>query len=155
MFLSPGYGWFSKLIQAGTGLLLLAVAGRLLSESVGGVVARKTAGNARWVQWSSTKPENGSGWLPLESSPTLNRRWPRHDSQNVPREHANCTDRTVDLVEVEVTLRLRASQSVCLGVGHPFGAQDQIFFFLFLLLENCSALRLGAPSLMRERVCNL
>jgi hypothetical protein len=32
-------------------------------------------------------------------------------------------------VEVEVTLRLTVSQSVCLGVGHPFGAHDQLSLF--------------------------
>jgi hypothetical protein len=32
-------------------------------------------------------------------------------------------------VEVEVTLRLTASQSVCLGVRHPFGAHDRILLF--------------------------
>jgi hypothetical protein len=65
------------------------------------------------------------------------------------------------IVEVEVdleltrTLRLTVSQSVCLGVRHPFGAHDQILLFPFVLQENCFAFRLGAPSLMRGRVCNL
>jgi hypothetical protein len=35
-------------------------------------------------------------------------------------------------VEVEVTLRVMVGQSVCLGVGHPFGAHDQILLFLFI-----------------------
>jgi hypothetical protein len=34
-------------------------------------------------------------------------------------------------VEVEVTLRLTVSQSVYLGVGHPFGAHDQILLLPF------------------------
>jgi hypothetical protein len=34
-------------------------------------------------------------------------------------------------VEVEVTLRLTVSQSVYLGVRHPFWAHDQIFLFSF------------------------
>jgi hypothetical protein len=33
-------------------------------------------------------------------------------------------------VDVEVTLRLTVSQSVCLGVGNPFWAHDQISFFI-------------------------
>jgi hypothetical protein len=59
--------------------------------------------------------------------------------------------------KVEVTLRLMVSQSfsqsVCLGVGHPFGPHGQIHFFL--LSENCIAVSLGAPSLTRGWVCNL
>jgi hypothetical protein len=55
----------------------------------------------------------------------------------------------------EVTLRLTISHSVCLGVGHPFGAHDQILLFLFFLRENCFAFRLGTPSLTRGRVYNL
>jgi hypothetical protein len=35
-------------------------------------------------------------------------------------------------VKVKVTLRLTVSQSVCLGVGHPFGAHDQILLFLYI-----------------------
>jgi hypothetical protein len=58
-------------------------------------------------------------------------------------------------IEVEVTLRLTVSQPVCLGVGHPFGAHDEILLFFFLMPENCFALRLEAPSLTRGRVCNL
>jgi hypothetical protein len=54
-------------------------------------------------------------------------------------------------VKVKVTLRLTVSQSVCLGVGHAFGAHDQILLFSFLLSENCFALCLGAPSLTRGR----
>jgi hypothetical protein len=38
------------------------------------------------------------------------------------------------------------SRPISLGVGHPFGAHDQIFLFSFLLLNNCFALHLGAPS---------
>jgi hypothetical protein len=58
-------------------------------------------------------------------------------------------------VKVKVILRLTVSQSVCLGVGHSFGAHEQILLFPFVLPENCFALRLGAPSLTRGRVCNL
>jgi hypothetical protein len=43
--------------------------------------------------------------------------------------------------EVEVTLRLTVSRSVCLGVGHPFGTHDQILFFPFHFSEKllCSS----------------
>jgi hypothetical protein len=34
-------------------------------------------------------------------------------------------------VDVEVTLRLTVGRSVWLGVGHPFGAHDQILLFPF------------------------
>jgi hypothetical protein len=51
-------------------------------------------------------------------------------------------------VKVKVTLWLTVSQSVCLGVGHPFGAHDQILLFLSFagkllyssLSVNCSAI---------------
>jgi hypothetical protein len=52
-------------------------------------------------------------------------------------------------VEIEVTLRLTASQSVCLGVGHPFGAHDQIFFFPFSCQKIALVFVLGRP-LWRE-----
>jgi hypothetical protein len=52
--------------------------------------------------------------------------------------------------EVEVALRLTASQSVCLGVGHPFGAHDQILLPVGTLLsEICGLVSMGRP-LWRE-----
>jgi hypothetical protein len=46
------------------------------------------------------------------------------------RWYINVTITILDIeVEVEFTLRLTVSQSVCLGVGHPFGAQEQILLF--------------------------
>jgi hypothetical protein len=51
----------------------------------------------------------------------------------------------------EVTLRLTVSQSVCLGVGHPFGAHEQVCLFPFFY--RAIAL-LWAPSLTRGWVCN-
>jgi hypothetical protein len=54
-------------------------------------------------------------------------------------------------IEVEVTLRLTASQSVSLGVEPPSGAHDQMFFTVWHL-RSCFC---GAPSLTRGRVCLL
>jgi hypothetical protein len=48
-------------------------------------------------------------------------------------------------VQVEVTLRLAVSQSVCLGIGHPFGAHDQIFLFPFFCLKIALLFVLGCP----------
>jgi hypothetical protein len=61
------------------------------------------------------------------------------------------------IVEVEVTLRLMVSQSVsqyALVSGTPLGPMTRFYFFL-PFPQNCFAVRLGAPSLTRERVCNL
>jgi hypothetical protein len=57
-------------------------------------------------------------------------------------------------IKVEATLRLTVSQSVWIGVGHPFNPMTRLYFFV-LLPENCFVLRLGALSLTRGRVCNL
>jgi hypothetical protein len=51
--------------------------------------------------------------------------------------------------EVEVTLRLTVSQSVCLGVGHPIGAHDQILLFPFFFRKIALLFVLGR-SLWRE-----
>jgi hypothetical protein len=47
--------------------------------------------------------------------------------------------------EVEVTLRLTVSQSVCLGVGHPLGARDQILLFPFFCRKIALLFVLGRP----------
>jgi hypothetical protein len=44
----------------------------------------------------------------------------------------------------EVNLRLTVSRPVCLGVGLPSGAHDQIFFFCFLA-DDCGFLDLWHP----------
>jgi hypothetical protein len=49
------------------------------------------------------------------------------------------------LLEVEVTLRLTVSQSVCLGAGHPFGANDRVFLFLSFAGKIALLLVLGRP----------
>jgi hypothetical protein len=54
-------------------------------------------------------------------------------------------------VEGEVNLRPTVGRPVCLGVGPPSGAHDQIFITVRHLRSSCW----GAPSLTRGRVCNL
>jgi hypothetical protein len=60
-----------------------------------------------------------------------------------------------ELSSVEFILRPTISQPVHLGIGVPFAAHDQILSLSFLQwqLLCCSCCR--APSLTRERVCNL
>jgi hypothetical protein len=54
------------------------------------------------------------------------------------------------LIEVEVTLRLTVSRSVCLGIEHPCGTRDQIFLPVRMLLsEVCGLVSVGRP-LWRE-----
>jgi hypothetical protein len=49
-------------------------------------------------------------------------------------------------VEVEVTLRLTVSQSVCLGIEHLCGTCDQILFPVGMLLsEICGIASMGRP----------
>jgi hypothetical protein len=53
-------------------------------------------------------------------------------------------------MEVEVTLRLTVSQSVCLGIEYPCGTHDKILFpFRMLLSEICGLVSMGHP-LWRE-----
>jgi hypothetical protein len=59
------------------------------------------------------------------------------------------------VVEVEVNLRPTLSRPVCLGVRHPSGTCDQIFFLLEISLRQLQVCYFVAPSLMRGRVCNL
>jgi hypothetical protein len=47
--------------------------------------------------------------------------------------------------EVEVTLRLTVGQSVCLGVGHPFGAHDRILLSPFFCRKIVLLFVLGRP----------
>jgi hypothetical protein len=56
---------------------------------------------------------------------------------------------TIMDIEVEVTLRLTASQSVCLAFEHPFGAYGWIFLFPFLCRKIALLFVLGRP-LWRE-----
>jgi hypothetical protein len=54
------------------------------------------------------------------------------------------------ILEVEVTLRLTDSQSVCLSIEHPWGTCDQILFPVGMLLsEICGLASMGRP-LWRE-----
>jgi hypothetical protein len=54
--------------------------------------------------------------------------------------------RTIIEVELEVedTLRLTVSQSVCLGIEHPFGTCDQMLLPVGMLLsEICGLVSMG------------
>jgi hypothetical protein len=87
----------------------------------------------RAVKWSPMKPESWSGWFPLKSSPTCSYRWLHCYLQNVPREHLNCTART-QLANCSArcwSYFTSDGQSLCLGVGHPFLAHDQILLLPF------------------------
>jgi hypothetical protein len=49
-------------------------------------------------------------------------------------------------LEVEVTLRLTVSQSLCLGIEYPCGTCDQILFPVGMLLsEICGLVFVGRP----------
>jgi hypothetical protein len=78
---------------------------------------------------------------------------PRAGLDNVENRNSGTTSTAVATTEVEVTLRLTASQNVLVS-DTPLGPMAR-FSFSFLLPENCFALHLGAPSLTRGRVCNL
>jgi hypothetical protein len=50
------------------------------------------------------------------------------------------------IIEVEVTLRLTVSYSVCLGIEHPCGTCDQILLPVGMLLsEICGLVSVGRP----------
>jgi hypothetical protein len=57
-------------------------------------------------------------------------------------------------VDVEVNLWPTVSRPVCLGVRHPSGTCDQFFFLLEISFRQLRVYFV-APSLTRERVCNL
>jgi hypothetical protein len=58
---------------------------------------------------------------------------------------------TRQLVEVEVTLRLIVSQSVCLGIDYPCGTYVQILFPIGMLLSEICGLVFGGGALSDER----
>jgi hypothetical protein len=67
-----------------------------------------------------------------------------------PTERVSPYLRTPTPVEVEVTLRLTVSQSVCLGIEYPCWTCDQILFPVEMLLsEICGLVSIGRP-LCRE-----
>jgi hypothetical protein len=90
-------------------------------------------------------------WRPLAVLPSKGLNQLQH-TRNVQVMWCNCYNAR-NGVEVEVTLRLTVSpsvnQSVCLGVGHPFGAHDQIFLFPFFCRKIALPFVLGRP-LWRE-----
>jgi hypothetical protein len=71
------------------------------------------------------------------------------------------SDERTDLsfvVEVEVTLRLTVSQSVCLGIEHPCGTCDQILLPVGMLLsEICSLVSVERPLWWEDRsaICSV
>jgi hypothetical protein len=58
-------------------------------------------------------------------------------------------------VEVEVNLRPTISRPVCLGVRHPSGTRNQLFFLLEISFRQLRVYYFIAPSLTRGRICNL
>jgi hypothetical protein len=58
---------------------------------------------------------------------------------------------TNERVEVEVTLILTVSQSVCLGTGQPFGAHNQILLFPFYCWKIALLFVLGRPLWRKHR----
>jgi hypothetical protein len=58
-------------------------------------------------------------------------------------------------VQVEVKLRPTVSWPVCLGVRLPSGISDQFFFLFEISFRQLRVCYIVAPSLTRERVCNL
>jgi hypothetical protein len=101
------------------------------------------------------KPESWSGWFPLKSSPTGSYRWLHCDFQ---KYHANTRTALLELYvltgpshlanwsafhRVRITLRMTASQWVCLGVEPPLWTFDVWSVWVWNLLY-CLC---GAPSL--------
>jgi hypothetical protein len=58
-------------------------------------------------------------------------------------------------VKVKLILRPTVSRPVCLGVGHPSGTRDQFFLLPEISFRQLRVCYFVAPSLTRERVCNL
>jgi hypothetical protein len=58
-------------------------------------------------------------------------------------------------VEVEVNLRPTVSRPICLGIRRPSEICDQFFFLLEISFRQLRVWYFVAPSLTRERVCNL
>jgi hypothetical protein len=79
-----------------------------------------------------------------------------YDSQGLRWRYSNPPPHgsTHTLVEVEVKLRLMVSQPVHLGVRHPSGTRDQVFFLLEIFFRQLQVCYFVAPSLTRGWVCN-
>jgi hypothetical protein len=111
------------------------------------------------VQWSLMKPESWSGWFPLKSSPTCSYRWLHCDFQKVPREHPNCTVRTL-LADWSVSSKSKLLydwQSVSMSWYRVplWDLRPNIISCRNVAVWNFRSCIYLAPSLTRGRVCNL
>jgi hypothetical protein len=66
-----------------------------------------------------------------------------------------CSVNVLNVVAVAVNLRPTVSRPVCLGVRSPSGTRYQFFFHLEISFRQLRVCNFVAPSLTRERVCNL
>jgi hypothetical protein len=90
--------------------------------------------------WRSRPPylyAPGTGWPSYTSGHWV----PSYYLQGYSGSILNTSDSRFE-VEVEVNLQLTVSRPVCLDVGHPSGAHDQIFFFQS---DNCGFLDVEHP----------
>jgi hypothetical protein len=66
--------------------------------------------------------------------------------KNGSNDHILFRIRDASNLEVEVTLRLTVSQSVCLGIEHPCGTSNHILLPVGMLLsEICDFVSMGRP----------
>jgi hypothetical protein len=118
-------------------IALLLVLGRLLWREDRSVICSAIC---QWSESRTTYNHTLLSHLRLLSSLSM----ASYDSQGLRWKYSYRLN-TVK-VKVKVTLRLTVSQSVCLGVGHPFGAHGQILLFPFFCQKIVFLFSLGALS---------